>query len=364
MAAPQRTEPANLPPDPGFVDTTLRQVVRVSSGGGSMRVRLSNAFGTAPLCLSAVHVARSGGGGTIVPGSDRRLTFRRKSSTTMAPGTQVVSDALRVRLAALSDVVVTLHLRTSTDAITGHPGSRCTSYLAPGQQVSAVALVGVVPVDHWYFLTGIDVVADANAAALVVLGDSITDGRGSPTNGNGRWTDFLARRLLADRATAHVAVLNAGIGGNCVVSGGLGPPALERLDWDVLAQSGARWLVVFAGINDLGTRSATARQLIDAYGQIAVRARSKGLRVYGATLLPCGGSFYDTPELEAARQSVNAWIRATGAFDAVLDFEQVLRDPQSPTRLSRAAESPDGLHPANRGYQVLADSIDLRLFGR
>ena len=363
MAAPQLTEPANLPPAPGFTDSTLRQVVRVSLGGSRLRVRFSNEFGTEPITLTSAYVAKPAAeGAAIRRGTDRALLFRGKPSVTIQPGAHSVSDALPFDLSPLSDLSVTLHTSTQSRDITGHPGSRCTSYLQEGDHASELHLAHATKVDHWYFLSGVDVEAESGAKAVVTLGDSITDGRGSPTNGNGRWPDYLARRLQANPATRRVGVLNAGIGGNCVLRGGLGPPALARLDRDVLSQPGARWLVVFEGINDLGTRSASGPDLIAAYKQIIARAKARGLRVYGATLLPCGRSFYFTPELEAARQEVNAWIRSGGAFEAVVDLDAALRDPNDPRSLSPAAHSPDHLHPSGDGYRVLADAFDLKLF--
>lgn len=362
MAAPQLTEPGNLPPAPGFVDTTVRQIVRLTLAGRKLRVRLSNEFGTVPLTFTGVQVARARGESRIAAETNRALTFHGAPSVTVPPGTPVLSDVLDFPVTALSDLAITLHLRTTTQAITGHPGSRCTSYLQPGNQVSAPDLLGAVKVDHWYFISGIEVLANKNAAAIVTLGDSITDGRGSPTNGNGRWPDYLARRLQADRRTRSIAVLNAGIGGNCVISGGLGPSALARFDRDVLAQPGVRWLVIFEGINDLGGKSAGAADLIAAYEQLAARAQAHGIKVYGATILPCGKSFYYTPELERERQAINQWVRTTRALDAFLDFDGALRDPQNPTQLSPAAESNDHLHPEKLGYKVLAESIPRGLF--
>jgi lysophospholipase L1-like esterase len=362
MAAPQRTEPGNLPPEPGFADTTLRQVVRVTLGGPRVRVRFSNEFGTVPLTLTAARAARAGSAGAILPRTDTALTFGGRASVTIAPGALAVSDACAIDVPPLSDLAVTLHTRTPSRDITGHPGSRCTSYLQAGSQVSAADLTPSVKVDHWYFLSGVEVPSSKRAGAVITLGDSLTDGRGSPTNGNGRWPDYLARRLQANPATRQVAVLNAGIGGNAVLRGGLGPTALERLDRDVLAQPGARWLIVFEGINDLGGRAAGARDLIAAFQQIVTRAHARGLRVYGGTILPCGKSFYFTPELEAARQEINQWIRGSKTFDAVIDFDAALRDPQTPSELSAAALSPDHLHPSGLGYKILADAIDLKLF--
>jgi lysophospholipase L1-like esterase len=205
---------------------------------------------------------------------------------------------------------------------------------------------------------------DAAAAAVAVLGDSITDGRDSPTDGNGRWTDHLARRLHEGKWTALVGVLNQGLGGNRLLNDGLGPNALARLDRDVLAQPGVRWLIVLEGINDLGTRSATARDLIGAYDQIIRRAHARGIKVYGATILPCEGSSYFNPDLESARQEVNAWIRRSGRFDAVIDFDTATRDPQKPLRLSAAADGGDHLHPGPEGYKIMGGVVDLELFGK
>lgn len=362
MASPQLTEPGNLPPSPGFVDSTLRQVVRVSLGGKQLRVRFSNEFGTVPLALTAARIAKPREGGAIRPETQQTLFFQGQPAVTIPPRAAAVSDVLSFDLPSLSDLAVTVHISTPSRDITGHPGSRCTSYLRAGNDVSAPNLTGAIPVDHWYFLSGVEVQAKSGAQAIVTLGDSITDGRGSPTNGNGRWPDYLARRLNANPSTREVAVLNAGIGGNCVIRGGLGPPALARLDRDVLAQPGVRWLVVFEGINDLGGRATNSSDLIAAYQQIIARAKARGLRVYGATILPCGQSFYFTPALEAARQEINQWMRSSKAFDAVIDLDAVLRDPQNPSALSATAESPDHLHPSGLGYKVLADAFDLGLF--
>jgi len=370
-AAPQLTEKRNLPPPPGFDDTTLRQVVHVSLGGRVLRVRLSNEFGDAPLTVVSARVARSAGGDAIDVVTDRPLLFHGRPSVTIPEGAPVVSDPLDFDLPPLSDVAVTLHVRGSPAAVTGHPGSRTTSYLRTGTVVTAPRLGAASRVDHWYFLSGIDVEADPRAAAVAILGDSITDGRGSTTNGNDRWPDVLARRLQARPETARVAILNLGIGGNRILHDGLGPNALARLDRDVLARPRVRWLVVFEGINDIGTvrdaaqrgeAPATAEGMIAAYDQIVARARARGIRVYGATLLPFGGSFYFTAEAEAMRQEVNRWIRTSGRFDAVIDLDAVTRDPEKPTHLLAAVDGGDHLHPGVAGYRIMADAIDLALF--
>jgi lysophospholipase L1-like esterase len=362
-ASPQLTEPANMPPEPGLADATLRQVVHVSLGGARLRVRFSNAFGTKPLPILSAHVAESAGGGAIRPSGGKTLRFGGRTSVTIPTGAPMVSDPVDFDLAPLSDLAVTIRVQDPTGAVTGHPGARCTSYLQGGDAVMEPVLPKAARTPHWYYLCGVDVEA-AEAAAVAVLGDSITDGRGSPTDGNGRWTDHLARRLREGQCPAGVGVLNQGLGGNRMLNDGLGPNALARLDRDVLARPGVRWLIVLEGINDLGTRSATARDLIAAYEQLILRAHDRGIRVYGATLMPCEGSPYFNPGLEAARQEVNAWVRESGRFDAVIDFDAATRDPRRPSRLSDEVDGGDHLHPGGEGYRIMAAAVDLKLFGK
>ncbi|HUC39969.1 MAG TPA: SGNH/GDSL hydrolase family protein [Gemmatimonadales bacterium] len=365
-ASQQLTEPRNMPPPPGLTGSTLRQIVHTSVGGSVLRARFSNGFGNGPLTITSAHIARSRGGHAIDVASDRPLTFAGADSLTIAPGATATSDSMAYAVPALGDLSFTIDIATAPAALTGHPGSRTTSYFQAGHWVSAAELPAAVTTDHWYVIAGLDVVAAG--AAVVTLGNSITDGRGSGTNRNNRWPDNLARRLQTEPRTRHVAVLNAGIGGNAVVAGGLGPTALARLERDVLDAPGARWLIVLEGVNDIGAArepgSATtvAQHLIAAYRKIIDRVHARGPLVYGATLSPFGGSQYDGEEREAARQTVNRWIRSSGAFDAVIDFDAALRDPAQPSRLLPSLDTGDHLHPNEEGYRVMADAIDLTLF--
>ncbi|AOS43575.1 GDSL-like Lipase/Acylhydrolase [Lacunisphaera limnophila] len=367
----QLTEPHNLPPAPGFAEATVRQKLRVSIGGEQFRVRFSNEFGNGPVTFESVHVALADGfaDAKIQAGTSRALTFRGATAVTLPPGANVISDPVDAPLAPMADLAITLVTKGAPSDVTGHPGSRTTSYFAYGQVApGAEDLSDAVRTDHWYFVASIDVLTSQPAAAVAILGDSITDGRGSTTNGNDRWPDILSQRLRANPATAQVAVLNHGVGGGRVLRDGLGVSALRRFDRDVLAQPGVKWLVILEGVNDLGTAAPenaaqTAQDLIAAYDQMITRAHDHGLKVYGATIMPLGGfTMYDVPEREAARQTVNAWIRTGGRFDAVIDFDAVARDPANPARLSAATDGGDHLHLSAEGYKIIAGSIDLGLF--
>lgn len=381
---PQLTEPSNMPPAPftqddGVLDdSTLRQTVHVSVGGHYVRLRISNAFGGAALPITEVSAAlpRGGQAGTsaIEARSTRSVTFSGRPSVVVPAGAQAVSDPLKFDLKPGTNLAVTMYLAKGQPSldITSHPGSRTTSYLLTGDHVNAADLLAATPVEHWYFLSGVEVWSKRTTAAAVVLGDSLTDGRGSTTNLNDRWPDQLQTRLLASPSTAQTAILNQAAGGNRVLNDGLGPNTLARFDRDVLAQSGVDWLLVFEGINDIGTAEATeaaqketANDLIAAYEQIITRAHAQGIPVYGATLTPFGGhEGYDDAAgyREAARQQVNRWIRTSGRFDAVIDFDRVARDPQNPRQLLPAVDVGDHLHLNPEGYQMLADAVPARLF--
>jgi lysophospholipase L1-like esterase len=370
-------EPNNALPADNVGGATLRQIVHLSAGGSTLRLRVSNAFGTTPLHLIAVHVAhpQSPASSRIDPNSDLAVTFGERADVLIPAGAEYTSDPVKYAVAPLSDLAITMQIDGSPEQQTGHPGSRATSYLAAGALVSAPELAAAQSIDHWYFLSGVDVGVKSVAAAVVALGDSITDGHGATTNGNDRWPDVLAARLQHNAATRQISVLNAGIGGNRLLADGLGPNALARFDRDVLARAGVRYLIVLEGINDIGTLTRTkaaseaqhdelVRQLIEAYRQITLGARAHGIRVIGATILPFAGSdfYHPSPANEADRQSVNAWIRAPGHFDAVIDFDRVAADPAHPDRLRADYDIGDHLHPSPAGYRAMADAIPLELF--
>jgi lysophospholipase L1-like esterase len=274
------------------------------------------------------------------------------------------SDPFDYPLAPLHRAAVTIRFGSVPAAVTGHPGSRTTSYLQSGDAVTATSLATASALQHWYYLTGIDVLSDSATSAVVALGDSLTDGRGSTTDGDDRWPDDLSRRLQANATTRGVAMLNEGIGGNAVLSGGLGPTAEQRFQRDVLGQSGARWLIVLEGVNDIGgaTAPTVATNLIAAFGQFVDMAHAQRMRAYGVPILPFGGSSYDSAGHQTARQTVNDWIRTSGRFDAVIDVEPMVRDPANPVNLLPAYDSGDHLHLSAAGYQAMANAINLALF--
>lgn len=376
-ASQQIPEPQNALPSDDLRDATVREIVHLSMGGTKLRVHISNAFGTAPLHFTSVHVARptSPASASIDAGSDKTLTFSGAAGVIVPAGAEYISDPIDYPVSPLSIIAISFHLDAPPAQETGHPGSRSTTYYVHGDMVSAANLAGAQHVDHWYQLSGIDVLAPVGSASIVALGDSITDGHGATTNGNDRWTDVLAERLQASPATRNIGVLNQGIGGNHVLTDGLGPNALARFDRDVLAQLGVRWLILFEGVNDLGGLTRTSEvspaehaalvsRILSAYEQIIARAHDHGIRVIGATITPYTGSdyYHPGPANEADRQAINAWIRAAGHFDDVLDFDKTVRDPDHPERLAAADDCGDHLHLNPAGYRAMSSAIPLTLF--
>ncbi|MFT4114320.1 SGNH/GDSL hydrolase family protein [Silvibacterium sp.] len=355
-------------------DVTYRDVVHLSLGGNAIRIKLTNELGEAPITVGTAHVALSAGNGQTQPGTDHALTFNGRTQVMIPAGAMVVSDPIPMPVAALSDLAVSVYLPQQPVPqahTTCHDLGSSTSYIATGDATAATAVEGAKTLTSWCVVKGVDVqAADQNAFAVATLGDSITDGAASTPDANHRWPDFFAQRLQADKKTKHIGVLNEGISGNRLLYDGAGPSALARLDRDVLAQSGVKYLVVLEAINDIGRlahpgdleSTLTAADVEFAYKQIIERAHQHGIKVYGATLTPYVGAGYATPAGEAIREAVNQWIRTPGNFDGFIDFDKATQDPQNPTKFLLANEHGDHLHPNDTGYKVMSDSIDLKLF--
>jgi lysophospholipase L1-like esterase len=364
---------------------TIRMIVPTSIGGRRVRVRFSNTYGTKPLTLTAVHLAVRKEKSAIVPDTDRALTFGEKPSFTIPPGARAVTDAVDLELPERSDVAITVYVAGKADLTTVHGTVPYASYVSvAGNFTGAADLSNASMQRSWYWIDGIDVMAPANVGAIVAFGDSITDGAASTPETNGSWPSGLAARLLAERGS-RVAVLNLGISGNRVLHDGAGVNALARFDADVLAQPGARTLIVLEGINDIGfpnippgffgrgrgdnainpaAHDVSADEIIGGLRQLVERARIHGLNVIGGTLLPYEGALYFSPAGEAKRQAVNTWIRSSKTFDAVVDFDAAVRDPEHPSKFLPDLQSGDNLHPNNAGYKKMAEIIDLALLAR
>jgi lysophospholipase L1-like esterase len=370
----QIPEPGNALPSDDLQHATLRQIVHLSLGGEQIRVHISNAFGTQPLHLVSAHIAKptSAASPTIDPSTDRALAFDSGEDVTIPAGAEYVSDPVTFHAAPLSDLAVTIQYDSASTGETGHPGSRATSYLAHDVVPSSRDLPDAKHFEHWFQVSGVDVLAPAQTFAIVALGDSITDGHGATTNGNDRWTDILAARL---QASHPAGVLNQGIGGNHLLTDGLGPNALARFDRDVLAQSGAKYVLVLEGVNDLGgairlaeisqaEHDALVARILGAYRQMIERAHAHSLRIFGATITPYTGSdyYHPGPMSESDRQKINQWIRSAGHFDSVVDFDKAIANPARPDHMLPAFDSGDHLHPSPAGYRAMANAVPLDLF--
>ena len=360
-----------------FTNRTIRQIVHLSLGGDKVRIRLSNEFGTRPVLIGAASVAVAGQGSGIAAQSLRPLTFGGAKSFVLPPGAPVVSDAVDLDVAAFTDLAVSLYLPATTELGTVHATGLQTAYVSSaGDFTTASEFPAEDRFVNRFFLSGVIVEPAAPARAIVTFGDSITDGTASTVNANRRWPDVLARRLKD--AGASVAVLNQGIAGNRVLSDGAGVSALARFERDVLSQPNVSHVVIFLGINDLGFPGTAiepngivraADEIIAGYKQLIERAHLRGIKVIGSPLTPFENALgetpnrgYFTPDKEAKRQAINRWIRTSGAYDAIIDFESVVADPAHPAAIAKAYDSGDHLHPNDAGYKAMGEAIDLKLF--
>ena len=354
--------------DPVMFDgQTIRQVAQVSIGGTRVRVRISNAYGAGSLLIGAARVGLHSTGASIAPGSDRVLTFNGAESTTIPAGALAISDPVPLRVPDRGSLAVSLYIPGKHLGATEHSLALQTTYVSPGGDFSgADSLPTATTTQSFHFLAGVEVDASTKSSAIVILGDSITDGLHSTAGANKRWPNRLAERLHRQTGGRKVAVLNAGISGNRILHDTKGTSASARLDRDVLAQSGVRYLIVLAGINDIGfPGSPPAAEIIAGYVQIITRAHAMGLKVYGGTLTPFRAflpGLYYSADAEAKRQAINHWIRTSKSYDAVIDFDKAIRDPNSPDAIRPAYDSGDNLHPNDAGYKAMADAIDLSLF--
>jgi lysophospholipase L1-like esterase len=367
-ASPQLTTGDLFGTAPGFNNQTIRQVVRISTGGFKFRVRLSNEYGAQAVQIGDAHVALSAGAAAIKPGSDRALTFGGRPAVTIPPSAAVLSDPVDLPAPNLTSLAVSLYLPQATGPATWHFDGRQTAYIVSGDAAGAADMsAGATTTFSRFFLTGVQAATFEPKSAVVTFGDSITDGTNSTIDADHRWPDFLAARLAASHDD-DTGVVDEGIAGNRLLHDIIGPNALARFDRDVLATPGVRFMTVLLGINDIGfgtfftTQTVTADDIIGAYRQLIARAHSRGIRIYGATLTPFNGAGYYSPAGEAVRQTVNAFIRTSGEFDAAIDFDAAVRDPGNPSHILAAYDSGDHLHPNDAGYRAMANSIDLRLF--
>ena len=369
------TSPAPSDAGVGFNNHTLRMNPRISIGGDTLRLRLSNAYGTGTLAIGAAYIGIRDKGPAIVPGSARKLPFGGAGSAAVAVGALVISDPVKLDVEPLADLAVSFHLPGESPAslqITGRY-ARQTNYISPPGDFTAEINMPVGTItDEWFFINGIDVLASTETGGVVALGDSLTDANISTHDTYNRWPDQLARRLAARKDSRPLGVMNQGLGGNRVLHDLRGDSGLRRFDRDVLAQPGVSHAIIMLGTNDLRNRIAkpdqevTAEQMIAGLFQMALRAQTRGIKLFGATLTPFGNETFLpgawNPVREGHRVTLNEWIRESGALDGVIDFDKALRDPECPTQMQPIYDCGDGLHPSDLGYCKMGDEIDLTLF--
>jgi lysophospholipase L1-like esterase len=367
--------PPFFPAPPTINNQTVRMIVRTSIGGHRVRVQLSNAYGTSALQVGSAHIALRDKESSIVPASDRPLTFGGKTSASIPPAAEILSDPVDLEVPALGDLVISLYVPAEVTSPTIHLTGLHTTYISQlGDFTAAPAITDTTAKPLlWYWISAVDVVAPSKTGLIVAFGDSITDGATSTPDTDRSWPSQLAQRLAANKATANIAIVNEGISGNRLLNDGAGVSALARFDRDVLSQPGVKWLIVLEGINDIGIGgrpgaqspdAVTADDLIGAHKQIIERAHLHGIKVIGATLTPYVGAAYATDQGEAIREAVNQWVRTSGAYDAVIDFDAAVQNPENPKQIRPAFNIRDHLHPNDDGYKAMAAAVDLSVFTR
>ncbi len=357
---------------PTLVDSTLREIVHTSLAGERVRVRLTNEFGTEPLRVDAATIAMSGGMSSVDPATLHDLTFGGAASIVIPPGAQALSDPVAMATPAFANLAISIYLPLQqVSDVSVHSSAQQDNFIQTGNHVRDASLASPVVTGSWYFVKGVDVeAASERVGAVVAFGDSITDGALSAENANHRWPDYLAVRLKNNPATAHLSVLNEGIGGNCVLIHCVAQNSMARFDRDVLSQAGVKYVIVLEGINDIGRLHSpnqpnyklTAEDLEQGLGQLVARAHEHGIKVIGATLTPYKGAGYFTEQGEQIREAVNHWILTSGVFDGTVDFDKATGDPSNPLMFAPQYDGGDHLHPKDAGYAAMADSIDLGMF--
>lgn len=373
LKAMQSMPRAIIPYPDAFADQTVRMILQTSLGGKAVRIQLSNAQGRPPVVIGAAHLAIRGEGAAIVPSSDRAITFGGKSSVTIPPGAMIASDAIALPVTAGQELAVSLYVPDKIDGLTVHPVGLNPAYIVSGDATGATTLSAPNTVRSYFWLAGVEVLADNPKGVIVAFGDSITDGFATTPGAHATWPEVLDRRLRADPRTQGWSVINMGISGNRVRRDGAGASALARFDRDVLSRPGVRWVALLEGVNDINmtvipgsppAEHTTAEQIIDGYNQFIEKAHLHGIKVMGMTITPTEGLWLHTVQGEAMRQAVNHWIRTSGRFDAVTDFEAAVRDPARPARLRPDFDPGDHIHPNDAGNQAMGASIDLSHFIR
>jgi lysophospholipase L1-like esterase len=357
---------------PTLVESTLREIVHTSIGGKALRVRFTNEFGKEPLRIDTATIAFSAGASSIDAASLHDLTFAGSPSIVVPPGAAAFSDPVAMATPAFANLAISIYLPLQqVSNVSVHSSAQQDNFIQTGKHVRDSSFADPAVTPSWYFVKGLDVEpANLHAAAIVAFGDSITDGALSTENANHRWPDYLSTRLQSDTAASQLAVLDEGIGGNCVLIHCVGQNALARFDRDVLSQAGVKYVIVLEGINDIGSLhnpnqpgyKLSAEDLEQGLSQLVARAHEHGIRVYGATITPYKGAGYFTENGEQIRQAVNHWILTAGVFDAAIDFDKAVRDPDNPLAFAPQYDSGDHLHPKDAGYAAMADAIDLSLF--